>query len=33
METFGGSLGGSAVGDVVSEFFTDVVHLVHPIRK
>jgi hypothetical protein len=33
METFGGSLGGSAVGDVVSEFLSDVVHLVHPKQK
>jgi hypothetical protein len=33
METFGGSLGGSAVGDVVSEFFDDLIHLVHPKQK
>ena len=33
METFGGSLGGSAVGDVVSEFFADAVHLFHPKQK
>ena len=29
METFGGSLGGSAVGDVVSEFFEDVTGIFH----
>jgi len=29
METFGGSLGGAAVGDVVSEFLEDFLHLFH----
>jgi len=29
LETFGGSLGGSAVGDLVSEFYGDVMHLFH----
>jgi hypothetical protein len=29
METFGGSLGGTAVGDVVSEFYDDVIHMFH----
>jgi hypothetical protein len=27
LETFGGSLGGSAIGDVVSEFYEDFVHM------
>jgi len=30
MQTFGTSLGGSAVGDIVDEFFGDVMHLIRP---
>jgi hypothetical protein len=30
METFGGSLGGAALGDVVSEFYGDLMHKFHP---
>jgi hypothetical protein len=33
LETFGGSVGGSAVGFVVSEFYGDVVQLVHRKQK
>jgi hypothetical protein len=33
METFGGSLGGSAVGYVVSEFYADVMHAFHLGRQ
>jgi hypothetical protein len=33
METFGGSVGGSAVGDLASEFFADFLHLLHPKRN
>jgi hypothetical protein len=29
LETFGGSLGGAAIGDVVSEFYGDFIHLFH----
>ena len=32
METFGGSIGGSAIGDVVNEFLGDVIHLFHSDR-
>ena len=32
METYGGSLGGTALGNVVSEFYGDFVHLFHPDR-
>lgn len=29
MRTFGGSIGGAAIGDLVSEFFGDALHLIH----
>jgi len=33
LETFGGSLGGSAVGDLVSEFYDDVIGMFHSGHK
>jgi hypothetical protein len=30
LQTFGGSLGGAALGDVVSEFYADFKHMLHP---
>jgi hypothetical protein len=33
LETFGGSIGGSAIGDVVSEFYGDFTHLFHAEHK
>jgi len=32
LQTFGGSLGGSAISDVVSEFYADLKHKIHPGR-
>jgi hypothetical protein len=33
METFGTSIGGSALGDVVSEFYADLMQRIHPQRR
>lgn len=32
IETFGGSVGGASISDVVSEFYDDFVHMFHPAR-
>jgi hypothetical protein len=33
LQTFGGSLGGAALGDVVSEFYADFKHMFHPAHN